>query len=457
MIRLICAAIFIFNLSTTLYGQVAEKVIDQNTQNNQNQEELLVDFIKHGLKNAFEIKKQVLRFEQEQNSQKNSFYQFFPTLSAGFSRNHSHSESFVNNKITGVDGTVNSAYLGASWTIWDNYQNIRNYEKSNINLKSESINTDNINQQYIINLIELFFSYHLLVFQKQITQQYADQSVWALEKSMRMVSLGAQTELESMDSQIQLDNARRDLIEIENSLLNAKRDIQFMLNDRDFNQVPEYDLFSANPYFLKNWINKIEEIKSGGFEKIKDKNPNLKLNFLSITAAELDFKQAKMNYFPQLSANISFNRNLSGQVEESTADDQTDPTNSYSLSFNATWTFWDWWSTPRNINNASKSFEIARLSLLENLYRQENAFVVQMNQWDVLEESLETSYRILDAAKKQLNYNEEMYRIGKIPLIELQRAQTRLFSAQKTIADRIKEKNILAAKLLFQTGEIITP
>ena len=75
----------------------------------------------------------------------------------------------------------------------------------------------------------------------------------------------------------------------------------------------------------------------------------------------------------------------------------------------------------------------------------------------IAEKSIEISALALQKAEKQVKFSQELYKYGRLNLINVQLAMSRFLNAQIAHTERLKDKYVLMAKALVITNESILP
>ncbi len=417
----------------------------------------LIDLVQYGLQKSFTIKSQQLRLEQAQNTNTSAYFQLLPSIQASGTRSYQvaqgvSEEAISTTKTDGIAGKLN-----ATWTLWDNFQNITDIRVARIGLISEEIQTDKEMQLYVISLLDAFIEYQVLHFQREITKGFLKQSQWVLGESATLARLGAKSRFETLDAEIQTLNAERDLREVELSLESAKRNLKNLLNSDPSFQIPIIDLLKLKPFYMSRLdVKKVNEWSSNTDALPVVHNRELRLASLNLDKSSAELTQTSLDYFPKTSFQISQDLNLDRVITKRNGPPYTG-LNSTTYSLQLSWQLWDWWITPRKIKNSRLSHEISTYSLQETKNKAESEFLALLDQYGIVEQSIEGSKKVLDKAVQHLEYSREMYKLGKLNNLSIQKANSTLYEAQLAVAQRLKQKFILAAKIIYSSGSSLLP
>lgn len=411
-----------------------------------------------GLKNSFEVRTQNLSLEKQMNSNTNAKMALLPTFSLSAGRSISKAQSISSGVKSETTTKANSLSLSSSWTIWDNYQNIRNIQVSNLQTKSAIIETDDAIQSYILKVIESYLSYQLLINTEVVLVNNLEQAEWTFEETKALVKVGNKPDMDKINSEIEVINLKRDLLELKNRLETTDRDLKFLLNAKNLKNLPQIKILKITPYYMGLFDKKYQHIKAEWEKIYRVKNRSFKTSLLNLEASKQELTQTKFGYWPSLSLTLGHSIDLSNKVNNSTVDVvDREPLSSSSVALNLSWTFWDWWSTPRSIANSMKDFETTRIQFQQNTYRIETDIRNKIQQYDLLVQSVRASQLILKKSQKQLEYTKEMYKLGRSTWLNLQQATNSYFTARNGLASRLKDKFLLAANILYLMGEDLRP
>ncbi len=429
-------------------------------------EDPLEKVVSLGVQNAFEIQSQKLVLDQEHDDQKNNYAKLLPTVKLSASKSYGADESL--NTTTGSTSYsgANSASMSvaANWALWDNYANIRNIQVGSKSLEIERLTSRQKIQGYIRGLVSAYLEYEYLLSEREILLVRLKESKITNDESQVLVKVGARTRIDAYDTEIEVANTERDLLEKENSIVAAEKNLANRVNAEAIKKLPRLDLLKIVPYYMKSFEKEILEILDSGKsqrneewnEALSRRNPELQTKKLTLEKSEMELKQKRLSYFP--STSISLEHTV--ELDRYLADDVTGPRTalqSSSISFGLSWTFWDWFSTARTIRNSERDFDIKVLDYRESDKKARVEIENSVQQVAIYRKTIATSRLVLEKAAAQLRYSQEMYRLGRITLLQMQQATRRHYEAQIALAARLKDYYIMAASLLYSLGEDLTP
>lgn len=416
----------------------------------------LTQLVKLGLSNSNTIVAQQLRLEQVKNSRVTAFTDLLPvlSLSAGETRSKSESLDTDESKLI-TESKSKTMSLQASWTIWDNFQNIRNIQSAQLATDVERLNSHREVQNYILTLIEAFYDYQVLISRTEILENLLKQSQWTLEETKALVKAGAKTNLDSLDSEIQVLNTQRDFKESESSTRAAEKRIKLLLNAKMPLEIPRIDLLTHKPFFQTR-LPKKQETTESNFEHYLATNTEYKLSRTQLDKSLGELRQTKLGYLPKTYVRITNDWNLDKYIQDDPGTRRTSLATT-TLSLSLQWQFWDWLATPRAISNSDRDFQMLSMKHRDLTERIRSDLETNWDQYELNLNSVESSRLAVEKAEIQLEYSKELFRMGRINLLSMQQSMSRFFDAQISLANRIKTKYLLEAKIIYESGGNLEP
>lgn len=408
-----------------------------------------------GLKNAFNIKIQKLKLEQSSMALKNSWGSLLPTVGLSAGREFEKTQALEDdNSKTTTSTWTNSLSLSAKWSIWDNFENITKIQSSRISYQVEKIRTKKEIQDYILKVFDGYFNLLLAHNNKKILVEQLNQANWVLKKAQELVKVGAKTPVDSFNSEIQAANIERDILENDNRVEIFEKNLNFLISPEKKIKIPISNILDINPYFMEGFENNLRGFKAN-FKKLLNKS-NFDLRVLKLEAekSRLQYRQKKLDHFPKISAEITHDIDLNGYVQDEVADRAL---NTSKISINVTWDGWTWFNTTREIDSVGKDYAISRYNLKQSKFAKSTEIDTDFRKYNILLLSIKSSEKILEKAKKQLEYSNEMYSLGKITILDIQQSTISHFRAQEALAQRLSEKYLLAGKLINSFGGNLIP
>lgn len=417
----------------------------------------LASLVALGLNHSLTMENQELTLREVENTRRSAWAALLPTLTLTGGQTKTTADAVSNSSISPSSTTTNALSLGGSWTIWNNYQNIRTIETENLAVKSARVASLSSVNTYIISIINAALQRQALIDLKTTLQDQLQQSKKTREQSDTLVKAGAKTRFEAMDAEIEVLNEERNLMETITNLAAADRTLQVLLNSPGEDEIPEFDLLKVTPYFFKGFDAKLVEYRKKWQSEIERENPDIVASRLSLESSLLTLKQTRLSYFPSISLQVTQTWDFGRYVQTPTDGAPIQAMNTTAVALSFTWQAWDWLTTHRSIQNAEMDYKSKSNTYLDSIRQKKSDIQSLFDQWDIKQKTVETTQLALKQANAQLDYSREMYRIGRITLLEMQQATSRVTTARNDLATRLTEKFVLAANILAASGETLIP
>lgn len=417
----------------------------------------LETLIRDGLQSSIAIKTQNITADQAKLATKSTYGNLLPTLTLSTGRTSSAAETMSSGDISKTSTDTNSADISGSWTLWDNFSNIRQIRVAKINEQIEGIKRSRESETFVLSLIDTYFEYLLYLRRAEVLEQQLEQARWIHKESLALVKAGARTEIEALDTEIQVLNSERDLMELNQNIKTTLRSIQVLMNKEENYLIPHLNLLDLQPYFMKKFPPVLKVLRGVSSDQILAGTMDYKISKLGLDATLERLKQTELGYWPTTSIRLSHSYNLENYVQDEPAGGKRAGLNSTTLSLNLTWQVWDWWNTQRTIESSQMDYQTSSLRFRDEIQNSRAKFETYLENYDITVKSLEASEKAVDKALKQLDFSREMYRLGRINLLSMQQATSRLYDAQISFASRKKALYVLAARLINYQGQTLIP
>ena len=395
------------------------------------------------------------KLKKAEFSQRNDFYAFFPTLDFETGRGLDYSLDEEADKF--VFDSSNSMSLSLSIPIFANGSRFYQLKDGKLALEQVKIDVLDSMSQFIVDLIELYFNFHLTTAQLEITDFKRENVKTSLEKAKELVTLGIKTEIDVFDREIELAQIERSILNLNNSKKNILSKIKNYINSKKKISFKSIELGSYKPYYLSKFEKNIETIRSKGKRRLLENNLSIKSGKISLERSKLAYREESKKRWPKANLAASVNRDYGRFVNQLDEGVEKRPIDSASLSASLTWDLWDNYSIERTIGIAASNHEIDLLN-----FEKESRQVIQdynehLQNFTLLEQSIEISKLASEKAENQYNFAKEMYDLGKIPVSTLAGAIETRFRSQLQLIELKSEKLVLMATIPKTLGYSLLP
>ena len=296
-----------------------------------------------------------------------------------------------------------------------------------------------------LQLFEVYFNIAQLTESQKISQETLDISKERLRRAEVAFIHGQGNKLSVLNAQVDVTNDSINLIQVNQQLVNTKRDLNLLMNqpiNQDFDV--GLDVSFVNSLQIESWLETAEQFN---IELLKQKS-NSQIN-------AYDIKINQSGYLPTVGLIGSYGWNLNKSPATAFFPGTNNTTYSLGVGASLSWNVFDGGRTLTRVKNAKLSFNN------QELIQQETKLSFERDLENALQNSINTK-EIFEIQNKQVEtatYNfersEEQYRLGSITAIEFRQAQINLANAQnqRTIA---KYRAKLSELQLIQiTGQLL--
>lgn len=415
----------------------------------------IADIIAKGLQNSFSVRQQNLSEEKAANLKTNSYFSLLPTMALSATRGLTRATTASTDGLSTANTDSKSLSITSTWTLWNGYQNITTVKTAAKELEVQQASTRRTIQTYILQLLSSYLKLQNDLNNQETIKLQLEQTKSTSAETKALVDAGAKTSLEAIDSEIDVENSSRNLIELENTIRADMRELRLLLNNPQLEELPKIDLLKFEPYYMVDFEDRVKRYRKNWREELYLNQPDLVVSKLQLEESAYNLTQTRLGYIPTTSLTLTHTLDMSNMVGQTVYSPAG--LNSTAITFNLSWTFWDWFNTPRTISNAEKDYQSSVLGLQQTRMQSETVVQNLLETYDVNLAAIETTRLSLAKAMKQLEYSNEMYRLGRITLLLMQQSVSRVYSARLELANRLATKYLNAANILYNAGYDLQP
>ncbi len=348
-------------------------------------------------------------------------------LSADYSKKNT---SIQNANTFNPDNNFNSYNSSASLNqlIFDFWKTPLYIKIQRLKYDSYTANLQNTINDVVYEVKQAYFEVLLALEENKVLKETINQYEQQLAQAEAFYKVGTKAKIFVTSAQVNLSNAKLDLIKSENRINQAIADLN---NAMGLTDSPEYKLTDE----LKFYEYKVN------FDKILniayENRPDLKALLYENQAAKENISYLKRNYFPEL--NASMNYGYSGR--EFPVDEN------WSIGTNLKFNLFDGFSREYKIKEAKADFEKSKSTIIEskqNIYlelKQAYLNFVEMR------EKIPVSKLTLEQAKENYDIAKGRYEVGVGNPIEVKDAELSYRNAAFTYIETLRDYNLSIAEL----------
>ena len=319
---------------------------------------------------------------------------FFPTLSATYRYERNDGENILNpeKKYTFVASFTQPIFVGFSL--------LRQYNIAGLSLDAAKIEERLMRQNIILEAKTTYFV--LLRTQKllNIAQETVTQISSQKEVAENFYQVGMTPLNDLLQAQVELANAKQELIIAKNNMENAESDFNTLLRRPIDTPVAIEDILDYSPF---------EKDLDYCLAKAENNRLEITIADLNVEIGEKELKLARKDYYPS----ISLQGNSYGMgTEPDLSDPSRDLTDhrSWDIQAVATWNFWEWGRTSYGIDEKVSRFSQAKLrkkEILDNIQKEVKKAYLRTQE---AEKAIITVEKAIEQAKENFRINEERFK-----------------------------------------------
>jgi len=374
---------------------------------------------------------------------------FFPTFTANYEYTYHDEERRVVGVIGGPDTIIrptdeNRFTAVISQPVFNGFSLSNRYEIAKLGLDIATVEETLQRQRITFAAKDAYFS----VLRAQKLVNIAEQAVTSLEAneevSRNFYEVGMIPLNDKLRSEVELANARQDLIVANNQLEITKTNFNTLLRRGTTTPVDLEDVTEFEPFVMS-----IEDCQA----EAKNNRPELTIADFQIQLTEREIRLARQNYYPTLNVSGTYFRNETGFLIG--AGDPigfgTEP-DGWDIQAVASFDFWMWGPTRHGVReklSRRKQAELEQSRAIDNIRLEvKQAFLRTKDS----ESNIFTVQKAVDQAKENLRITEERYKEQIAVLRDVIDAQTLLTRTLSNYFNAIYDYEISKASLFLAMG-----
>jgi outer membrane protein TolC len=405
------------------------------------------------LENNYDILVSNNELEAAKNSSSVFNSGYLPSVFAQGGANYDENDS----QIEFVDGRVQdniettttnlNASVGLDYTIFDGLGRRYNYKRL-----QEQYNISEIRVRQVIEntLLELLASYYDVA--RLTENKYNLEQSLAISKSQYLrekygYQYGQKTQLDVLNTEVNVNIDSINLLNIQRELANAKRDLNVILG-RDVNI--DFEVDTTVTYALDLTLENM-------LASAKERNTLLLQAEKNVTLSDYDLKINQSAWIPSVGVNGAYSWN---DLDQSTNLDNPfafagRTATGISAGVSVFWNIFDGGSTKTRIQNAKIAIDNSNIQkeLVEKDLERNVA-----NAWETYQNSLfilEAERKNVETNKRNFERSEEQFKLGQIINVELRLAQVNFLNAVNSFNQAKYTAKVAELRLLQLAGRLI--
>ncbi|MGI9532833.1 TolC family protein [Lutimonas sp.] len=340
-----------------------------------------------------------------------------------------------------------SASVGVDYLIFDGFGRKYNYRKLQEQYNISEIRVRQVIENTLLDLLISYYDVARLTENKNNLQQSLDISKSQLLREQYGYQYGQKTQLDVLNSEVNVNQDSINLLNIQRELANAKRDLNVILG-RDVNI--DFAVDTAVSYAIDLTYDSM-------LQSAKVNNTLLLQAEKNVTLSDYDLKINKSSWVPNVGVNGAYN------WRDSNTDSNI--SNPFSLAsqtsrgivggVSISWNIFDGGSTKTRVQNAKIAIDNSNIEkqLIEKDLERNVA-----NAWETYQNSLfvlSAEEKNVETNRRNFQRSEEQYRLGQIITVEFRLAQVNFLSAVNNYNEAKYTAKVAELRLLQLGGRLI--
>ncbi|MBW2491654.1 MAG: TolC family protein [Deltaproteobacteria bacterium] len=324
--------------------------------------------------------------------------QFFPTFSASYGYNRFDAET-VTSGFTAVPKEEYRFVTSFSQPIFTGFSLLRQYDIANLGLDRAKVRERLKRQDIILDAKNAYFQ--LLQTQKlhDIAQKTVVQIRAQKEVADNFYQVGMTPLNDLLQAQVELANAKQELIVAKNNLDNAESNYNTLLRRPINTPVVLKDIFDYSPF---------EETLEYCLLQAEKNRFEIKIADMEIEIAQKELDLTKKDYYPSIDLKGNYFK-YGTEWDIDGGEGIYDPSG-WNIEAVAKWNFWEWGRTSYGVKEKHSRLSQAQLNkkeILDNIHLEVKTAYLRTQE---AERAIQTVEKAIEQAKENFRINQERYK-----------------------------------------------
>jgi len=378
--------------------------------------------------------------EAEKNAQRT---RFFPTFSATYQYNRMDEGASIGGFATASKDEY-SFISSVSQPIFTGFSILRQYDIANLGLDAAEVKEKLVRQEIILEAKTTYFT--LLKAQK--LRKIAEQTVIQIDAQKNVAEnfyqVGMSPLNDLLQAQVELANAKQELIVAKNTMENAESDFNTLLRRPINTPVTVKDILDYTP-FEKDLDYCLAQADKNRLE--------IKIAGLDLEIAEKELQLAKKDYYPSI--NLEGNYFKYGTEWDVDGGEGIFDPRGWNILAIAKWNFFEWGRTSYGINEKKSRLSQAQFrkdQIFDNIQQEVKKAYLRTQE---AEKAIITVEKAIEQAKENFRINQERYKEQMATSTDVLDAQTLLSKTMTNYYNALYAYKISKASLYRAIGQVI--
>jgi outer membrane protein TolC len=365
-----------------------------------------------------------------------------PRIDVSASGNYQDIATPAESDLNNTASTTNNAQIQLSYTLFDGFNNILQFNRLNISGKISKLEARNAIENTLFQVSSAYYNSALAWENLIIAGELLTISKERLERAKRRSTYGQANMIEVLSAQVDLNSDSVTVVNATLSWEQSRRDLIFLLNikpDRKFEVDTEVAFTN--------------DLKLSSLTNLALKNNASYLTVINrYKQSKIDLRMTRAAYSPQLSIQTSYGYSQRNPDLNLNLDDPTK-----TLSAGATLSLNLFNGFKNNIQRQNAQVSLSSQKLASDEARLELINIVN-NSFDAYQNSLivlKLEQKNLEVAELNFKRTQELYNLGQVTTTQFREAQLNLIRAKNSISTAKFETKLFEIDLLRLSGMLL--
>ena len=402
----------------------------------------LEESIKIALKRSLSVLSAEEEIRAKEFQERSSRADFYPKLSASYSYTRLDEDTVDDAKYTiltqefsPLETNTYEFNITAIQPLFTGWGLTALRELASLGVDTAKIKKEAIIQGLVLNVKEAYFG----ILKAEKLEKVARQAVEQLESHLRVSQAfydeGIIAKNELLQTEVQMAQARQDLIKATNLAEIARSFFNKLLRRGLDKEEKIKDILDYHP---------VELTLDQCLEWAELNRPEIKELSLNVMSAEKGVEFSKSSYYPSVNLIGNYQRKTDDALLESDPGEDAD---SWTIILRGEWTFWEWGKTRHNV--AAARANVAKVNYLlndikDNIQLEVKEAYLYLRE---AEKNIQVARTAVVQAEENFRMNEERYKQQMATTTDVLDAQTLLTQARSNYFNALSEHNIAWARL----------
>ncbi|WP_455170147.1 TolC family protein [Aegicerativicinus sediminis] len=338
--------------------------------------------------------------------------------------------------LSGAESSRYNASINLNYVLFDGLGRMYDYRRLKEEYNLSELQALETIQNTVYQLFTIYYNVAELTENVKTLEQGLDISRDRITRAEYQFDYGQTNKLGVLNAQVDINNDSIALINTEQLLVNAKRDLNFVMGNK---VEREFTVDTVTTFVLTG-------DKTSLYERMMAQNVQIQQLEKNITINEYLIKSQRSGYLPTIGLNGTYGWNKNNNNAASFL--AVSKSNGLSGGINLSWNLFDGGSTITRVKNAKINLDTQLLQkeqVLESIKRDfENAWDNYINKLTIYQVQQEN----IITAKNNFDRTEERFKLGQVTSIEFRQAQLNLLNVvlnrnQSKYAAKLAELEVL--------------